>query len=72
MNIFGGIVNCETIANGIVKAGQELDINVPLVVRLEGSNVTQAREILAKCGLPITTADGFGDAAQKVVKSISA
>jgi len=70
VNIFGGIVNCVTIANGLVKAFRELDIKVPLVVRLEGSNVKEAREILAKCGLPITTSEGFADAAQKVVQSI--
>jgi len=72
VNIFGGIVNCATIANGIVRAGRELDITCPLVVRLEGSNVDEAREILANSGLPITTADGFGDAAEKVVKSVAA
>jgi len=71
VNIFGGIVNCVTIANGIVKAGRELDIKVPLVVRLEGSNVNEAKKILENSGLPITSASGFGDAAQKVVKSIS-
>jgi len=72
VNIFGGIVNCVTIANGIVKAGRELDLKVPLVVRLEGSNVKEAKEIIANCGLPITAADGFEDAAKKVVKSIEA
>lgn len=69
VNIFGGIVNCVTIAKGIVKAGRELDLKTPLVVRLEGSNVDEARKILAECGLPITTADGFKQAAEKVVAS---
>uniref|UniRef100_H2Z0G1 Succinate--CoA ligase [GDP-forming] subunit beta, mitochondrial n=1 Tax=Ciona savignyi TaxID=51511 RepID=H2Z0G1_CIOSA len=67
VNIFGGIVDCKIIANGIVKAGKELNITMPLVVRLEGMNVDAAKQILAESKLPIVSADDFGDAAQKVV-----
>ncbi|CAK8689402.1 unnamed protein product [Clavelina lepadiformis] len=71
VNIFGGIVDCKIIANGIVKAGRELNINVPLVVRLEGMNVNEAKKILEESKLPITSAEDFGDAAKKAVASVS-
>jgi len=67
VNIFGGIVDCRTIANGIVKAGKQLNITVPLVVRLEGSHVDAGRKILEESGLNITMTNGFAAAAQKVV-----
>uniref|UniRef100_A0AC35U1X9 Succinate--CoA ligase [GDP-forming] subunit beta, mitochondrial n=1 Tax=Rhabditophanes sp. KR3021 TaxID=114890 RepID=A0AC35U1X9_9BILA len=70
VNIFGGIVNCETIANGLVQAFSKINLSVPLIVRLEGTNVEKAREILAKSGLDITTASNLDDAAKKAVKSI--
>lgn len=70
VNVFGGIVNCATIANGIVAASKKLKLNVPLVVRLEGTNVTKAREILKNSGLPIQTASDLDDAAQKAVASL--
>uniref|UniRef100_A0A6F9DU70 Succinate--CoA ligase [GDP-forming] subunit beta, mitochondrial n=1 Tax=Phallusia mammillata TaxID=59560 RepID=A0A6F9DU70_9ASCI len=70
VNIFGGIVDCKIIANGIVKAGKELDIKYPLVVRLEGMNVEAAKQILKDSNLPITSADDFGDAARKVVACV--
>lgn len=70
VNVFGGIVNCATIANGIVAASKKLQLNVPLVVRLEGTNVTQAREILKNSGLPILTASDLDDAAQKAVAAL--
>ncbi|XP_002131966.2 succinate--CoA ligase [GDP-forming] subunit beta, mitochondrial [Ciona intestinalis] len=70
VNIFGGIVDCKIIANGIVKAGKELNISMPLVVRLEGMNVNEAKEILKESNLPIVSANDFGDAAEKVVASL--
>ena len=67
VNIFGGIMRCNVIADGIVAAAKEVSLDVPLVVRLEGTNVDLGKEILANSGLPIITADNLGDAAQKVV-----
>uniref|UniRef100_A0A8C5R7B7 Succinate-CoA ligase GDP-forming subunit beta n=1 Tax=Leptobrachium leishanense TaxID=445787 RepID=A0A8C5R7B7_9ANUR len=71
VNIFGGIVNCAIVANGITKACRELELKVPLVVRLEGTNVTEAKRILSESGLPITSANNLDDAAKKAVASIS-
>ncbi|XP_077540410.1 succinyl-coenzyme A synthetase beta subunit, GDP-forming [Haemaphysalis longicornis] len=70
VNIFGGIVNCATIANGITSACRTINLKVPLVVRLEGTNVDEARHILSSSGLPITTAADLEDAAQKAVASL--
>uniref|UniRef100_L7MAT5 Succinate--CoA ligase [GDP-forming] subunit beta, mitochondrial n=1 Tax=Rhipicephalus pulchellus TaxID=72859 RepID=L7MAT5_RHIPC len=70
VNIFGGIVNCATIANGITSACRSINLAVPLVVRLEGTNVEEARSILSSSGLPITTAADLEDAAQKAVASL--
>jgi succinyl-CoA synthetase beta subunit len=67
VNIFGGIMKCDVIAEGVVSAAKEVDLNVPLVVRLEGTNVEKGKEIMASSGLPIISADDLGDAAQKVV-----
>jgi succinyl-CoA synthetase beta subunit len=67
VNIFGGIMKCDIIANGIVAAAKEVSLSVPLVVRLEGTNVKEGKEILANSGLPIVSADNLADAAQKVV-----
>jgi succinyl-CoA synthetase beta subunit len=67
VNIFGGILKCSTLAEGIVAAARETSIPVPLVVRLEGTEVTQGREILKKSGLKIETATDMADAARKVV-----
>ena len=69
VNIFGGIMKCDVIANGIVAAARQVALTVPLVVRLEGTNVEQGKEILAKSGLPIISADGMSDAAQKAVNA---
>ncbi|KAK1799890.1 hypothetical protein P4O66_006407 [Electrophorus voltai] len=71
VNIFGGIVNCAIIANGITKACRELELKVPLVVRLEGTNVKEAKRILAESGLSITAANDLDDAAQKAVAAIT-
>lgn len=70
VNIFGGIMRCDIIADGIVEAAKEMAIKVPLIVRLEGTNVELGKEILAKSGMKILTADTLGDAAQKAVGSI--
>uniref|UniRef100_I3MUN3 Succinate--CoA ligase [GDP-forming] subunit beta, mitochondrial n=1 Tax=Ictidomys tridecemlineatus TaxID=43179 RepID=I3MUN3_ICTTR len=71
VNIFGGIVNCAIIANGITKACRELELKVPLVVRLEGTNVQEAQNILRNSGLPITAAVDLEDAAKKAVASVA-
>ena len=69
INIFGGIVRCDRIANGIIEAVKELDLNVPVVVRLEGTNADVAKEILANSDVAIISADSFEDAANKVVEA---
>jgi len=69
VNIFGGIVRCDLIAEGIIQAVQEVGLTIPVVVRLEGTNVELGREILAKSDLSIITADGLADAAIKVVEA---
>ncbi len=70
VNIFGGIMKCDIIAEGIVAAAKEISLKVPLVVRLEGTNVAQGKEILAKSGLPIVSGSDLADAAQKIVKEV--
>ena len=70
VNIFGGIMRCDTIAEGIVAAAREVELDVPLVVRLEGTNVAKGKEILAGSGLPIIPADDLGDAARKIVAQV--
>ena len=70
VNIFGGIMRCDIIAEGIVEAAREVDLNVPLVVRLEGTNVEEGKAILADSGLAITPADDLGDAARKIVAAV--
>ncbi|HEX6218511.1 MAG TPA: ATP-grasp domain-containing protein, partial [Sphingomicrobium sp.] len=70
VNIFGGIMKCDIIAEGIVAAAREVNIGVPLVVRLEGTNVQQGKDILANSGLPIVAANDLGDAAQKIVAAV--
>lgn len=67
VNIFGGIMKCDIIAEGVIAAARELKLTVPLVVRLEGTNVEKGREMLAQSGLAITPASGLTDAAEKVV-----
>ena len=70
VNIFGGIMKCDIIAEGIVAAAKEISLSVPLVVRLEGTNVELGKKILAESGLAITSADNLADAAEKVVKAV--
>ena len=70
VNIFGGIMKCDIIADGIVAAAREVDLKVPLVVRLEGTNVAEGKQILAESGLPIVAANDLGDAAQKIVSEV--
>ncbi|GAM04660.1 MULTISPECIES: ADP-forming succinate--CoA ligase subunit beta [Novosphingobium] len=72
VNIFGGIMKCDVIAEGIVAAAKEVNLGVPLVVRLEGTNVQQGKDILANSGLPIVPANDLGDAAKKIVAEVQA
>ncbi len=70
VNIFGGIMRCDVIAEGVVAAAREVALAVPLVVRLEGTNVELGKTIMAESGLPIIAADDLNDAAEKVVKAV--
>ncbi|WP_420402818.1 ADP-forming succinate--CoA ligase subunit beta [Nisaea sp.] len=70
VNIFGGIMRCDVIAEGVVAAAREVSLHVPLVVRLEGTNVDLGKQILADSGLPIVSADNLADAAEKIVKAV--
>ncbi len=70
VNIFGGIMRCDVIAEGIVAAAREVSLHVPLVVRLEGTNVKLGKKILADSGLPILSADNLADAAEKITKAV--
>jgi len=70
VNIFGGIMRCDVIAEGVVSAAREVSLHVPLVVRLEGTNVELGKKIMNESGLPIVSADNLADAAEKVVKAI--
>ena len=72
VNIFGGIMRCDVIVEALLEAYEKVGITVPLVVRLEGTNVEKAREMLGDCGRDIITATDLTDAAQKVVASLSA
>ena len=70
VNIFGGIMRCDIIAEGIIAAAKEVNLSVPLVVRLEGTNVEQGKQILGASGLDIVAADDLGDAARKIVAEV--
>jgi succinyl-CoA synthetase beta subunit len=70
VNIFGGIMRCDVVAGGIVAAAKELGLKVPLVVRLDGTNVEQGRKILDESGLTIQSASSMGDGAQKIVAAV--
>ena len=70
VNIFGGIMRCDVLAQGIVEAAKDLSLTVPLVVRMQGTNVDQGRKILADSGLPIISAETMGEAAEKIVGAV--
>jgi succinyl-CoA synthetase beta subunit len=70
VNIFGGIMRCEVIADGVIAAVREVGLKVPLVVRLEGTNVELGRQMLAESGLDVVPAMDLDDAAQKIVKAV--
>jgi succinyl-CoA synthetase beta subunit len=67
INIFGGIVRCDMVARGVVEAARNLQIKVPVVVRLEGTNVEEGQRVIRESGMNFTVADGMKDAAEKVV-----
>jgi len=71
VNIFGGIMKCDVIATGVVEAAKQVGVKIPLVVRLEGTNVELGKKILADSGLDIVSADGMADAAQKIVIAVN-
>jgi len=71
VNIFGGIMRCDTIAEGVIAAAKEVKLSVPLVVRMKGTNEDLGKKMLAASGLPIVSADNMGDAAQKIVAAIA-
>jgi succinyl-CoA synthetase beta subunit len=68
INIFGGILRCDTLATGVVNAARDLNVKVPIVIRMEGTNVEKGREVLEQSGFNFTVADGMKDAAEKVVR----
>ena len=70
VNIFGGIMRCDVIAEGVIAAVKETKLSVPLVVRLEGTNVELGKKLMADSGLPIISADDLGDAAEKITKAV--
>ena len=72
VNIFGGIMQCDIIAEGILAAAKETGLSIPLIVRLEGTNVDQGRELIANSDLDVITAESLNDAAQKAVAAVSA
>jgi succinyl-CoA synthetase beta subunit len=72
INIFGGIMRCDVLAQGVVDAARELSINIPLVVRMEGTNVELGRKILADSGLAIISAETMAEAAEKIVQAVKA
>ncbi|HVN64047.1 MAG TPA: ADP-forming succinate--CoA ligase subunit beta, partial [Candidatus Binataceae bacterium] len=72
INIFGGIMKCDVLAQGVVEAARQVKLNVPLVVRMEGTNVKEGRRILADSGLKVISASGMSDAANRIVKEIAA
>ena len=71
VNIFGGIMKCDVIATGVIEGAKQVGVKVPLVVRLEGTNVDLGKKLLAESGLNIVSADGMADAAEKIVKAVN-
>jgi succinyl-CoA synthetase beta subunit len=72
VNIFGGIMRCDIIADGVIAAAREMQITVPLVVRLEGTNVELGKKMMAESGLKIVPADDLADAAKKITDAVRA
>ena len=72
VNIFGGIMKCDVIATGVIEAARQVSLKVPLVVRLEGTNVEKGKQLLAQSGLDVVAADGMADAAEKIVRAVAA
>jgi len=72
VNIFGGIMKCDIIADGVIAATKEVGLKIPLVVRLEGTNVELGKKLLKESGLDITTADSMADGAEKIVSLVKA
>jgi succinyl-CoA synthetase beta subunit len=72
INIFGGIMRCDVLAQGVVEAAKQVRLSVPLVVRMEGTNVTEGKKILADSGIKVITATDMADAAHRIVKEIGA
>ena len=70
VNIFGGIMRCDVIAEGVVEAVKNVGLSVPLVVRLEGTNVEKGKDIINKSGLNVIAADNLSDAAKKIVSAV--
>ena len=70
VNIFGGIMKCDVIAKGIIQAFKDVNLKVPLVVRLEGTNVELGKKLFKESGVPIITADNLDDAADKITKAV--
>jgi succinyl-CoA synthetase beta subunit len=71
INIFGGILRCDVLAQGVVQAATKVGLNVPVVVRMEGTNVEQGRQILAESGLDLRTAKDLADAARQVAALVN-
>ena len=71
VNIFGGIMRCDVIAAGVIAAVKNVGLTLPLVVRLEGTNVEKGRQMLAESGIKLTTADSLADAAKKIVEIVA-
>jgi len=71
INIFGGILRCDVLAEGVVQAAEKIGINIPVVIRMEGTNVDEGRKILSDSGLNLITAVDLKDAAQKVAQLVS-
>jgi succinyl-CoA synthetase beta subunit len=72
VNIFGGIMRCDTIATGVITACKAVDLSVPLVVRMKGTNEVLGKQMLADSGLPIISADSMAEAAEKIVAAVNA
>ena len=70
VNVFGGIVRCDRVAGGIIQAAGNIDLNVPVIVRLEGTNAEAAQKMLDESGLNLISANGLRDAANKVQKAL--